>query len=161
MERLSWTMNQADDATVVTMSGAITEDCNIEKLAEELKGREKIRLELASVRRINSAGVREWVNFIKDLSAKAQVELVECSPPLVDQLNVFANFAGAARVVSIQAPFLCVDCDEEASVVLDVTGTPQIPPASPSCKKCGKEMEFDNLVDAYFHFIAYIEPQPK
>ena len=155
MERLSWTMDRSKDVTIVNMAGAITEDCNIEKLAVELEAHPKVRLELSGVRRINSAGVREWVNFIKDLSGKAQVELVECSPPMVDQLNVFANFSGDARVVSIQAPFLCIDCDEDASVVIDITGSPKLPPASPICKKCGQEMEFDNLIEFYFQFINY------
>jgi ABC-type transporter Mla MlaB component len=155
MDDLKWTIDRSNDMTVVTVTGAITEDCDIEKLAQELEGHPKVQLQLAGVQRINSAGVREWVNFIKDLSTKIQVELAECSPPMVDQLNVFANFSGAARVVSIQAPFLCIDCDIESVVVVELAGSPTIPPASPNCDKCGELMEFDNLLDSYFRFLEY------
>ncbi len=155
MERLSWKV--ADDAgrAVVTLTGAITEDASFANLAQELEGKTHVQLDLGGVRRINSAGVREWIRFIRPATEKADVQLVKCSPAVVGQLNVFFNFAASARIASILAPFLCDECDEEAAVPVDLAErNPRLPPLAPTCPKCGRAMEFDDLVDHYFHFMT-------
>jgi len=71
-------------------------------------------LTLARLSRINSSGVREWVRWMSELTARGvQVVLCECSPAVVSQLNMTANFAPGARIESFVVPFFCTPCSDE------------------------------------------------
>ena len=78
-------------------------------------------LDLGGVKKISSFGIREWVDFVASAGKTSrQLILVECSPKVVDQLNMVANFAGGGRVFSFYAPFRCDYCDTEHRVLLQI-----------------------------------------
>lgn len=58
---LTWTIQTEPGATKVTLAGEITEGSNLDKLAAELSG--PVVIDLHDIKRVNSAGVREWVAF--------------------------------------------------------------------------------------------------
>ena len=126
-------------------------------------------LHLAEVRRINSVGVREWVNFVRELlaapgggrAAISDLTFSHCSPAIVTQLNMIYNFRGQARVRSFLAPYVCAGCEHEEEKLLDVavhfsgSGAQRLRQAPTfACERCPGTMELDDLPERYLSFLA-------
>ena len=151
---LSWQIHTRPGSTTVEFFGEIDENVDFGELRRRLKG--PLVFDLAHVRRINSCGVREWVNFVRDLGAQTPLTFVSCSPAIVTQLNMIYNFRGQAKVVSFLAPYVCSDCESEEEKLLDVgahfPGRSRVPPEF-TCGKCSGAMEFDDLPERYLAFL--------
>src|SRR5262245_43622284 len=65
------------------------------------------RLNLRHVKRMNSHGVRSWLDNIRKMPGSATLELIECSPAMIDQVNLVAGLLGRGRVVSFYVPMHC------------------------------------------------------
>lgn len=139
-------------ATLVVFSGSIDEDANLKRVLSDLSDRPALALDVGGVERINSCGVREWVNFMRALDSVDSIELRNCPPSFVGQLNMISNFGGASTIRSVQAPYLCDKCGHDEYVVVKVEGVPPSVDSRP-CPKCGTEMAFDDLEDSYFAFL--------
>jgi hypothetical protein len=151
--------------TVVELYGEIDENADFSELRRRLAG--AVTFHLADVRRINSVGVREWVNFVRELVSPASggrvtdLTFSHCSPAIVTQLNMIYNFRGQARVRSFLAPYACTACDAEEEQLLDVAlhfaGPGPMkgkkPPSFP-CERCGGAMELDDLPERYLSFLS-------
>ena len=152
---ITWRIKDRQDFTMVELIGELTESSNLDHLRRRLKG--KVVLHLGAVRRVNSTGVREWVNFMRDLTRTTEVTLTHCSTAIVAQLNMIYNFRGGAKVRSFLAPYLCPRCDHEEDKLIDVrthfaTGDfTQMPRFT--CDHCGTAMEFDEVIDQYLGFL--------
>src|SRR5688572_11002947 len=136
--------------TYVRLNGTVDESFDPQALLAEAKG-QKVILNLKGVTRLSSFGVRERTNAMRELCGRVEhVYFVEVSPAVVSQLNMVANFAGAAHVLSVPAPFYC-DCGFETEVTYDLReGTVNMAPIR--CKECGSQMAFDDDPDAYFQY---------
>ena len=154
---ITWQISKADEVTTVVLNGEIDESAPFTRLRAELSG--QVVIDLQDVRRINSAGVREWVNLVGDLESCGVTKLtfVRCSPGIVTQLNMIYNFCGPGVVESFIAPFMCDGCGTEEFKILEASAFPD-GPASPlpafSCPSCGQDMEFDELPDYYLSFLG-------
>src|SRR6266571_3360514 len=151
---LSWRIKERPGATVVEFFGEIDENADFAELRRRLKG--AVLFHLAEVRRINSCGVREWVNFVRDLAGVGgELSFVACSPAIVTQLNMIYNFRGPAKIVSFLAPYVCAACDSEEEKLLDVKahfpGRSREPPDF-TCPRCSGTMELDDLPERYLAF---------
>lgn len=139
-------------------SGAIDEDFEGKKLAATVKAQTLI-LDLADVKKISSFGIREWVDFMNAIAKQAEsIILLECSPKVVDQLNMVANFAGTGQVFSFYAPYRCDYCDSDSSVLMQVDRDWEViksmkPPERP-CASCGEPEYFDEDPTTYFSYIV-------
>src|SRR5436190_1951319 len=72
--------------------GTIDESFDGKKLATTIKAK-KLILDLASVTKISSFGVREWLSFIGTVDKSVpQIYLINCTPKVVNQINMVANF---------------------------------------------------------------------
>jgi hypothetical protein len=139
----------------VSLGGDLDENADFSELRSLLHGR--VSMHLGAVERINSCGVREWVNFMRALdgfSMVTELEMHACSPAVVGQLNTISNFRGMGRVASLLAPYLCERCDVEETRLVEVALRP-VETALPSfpCPRCGEPMEFDDLPDRYLSFL--------
>ena len=151
---LHWSIVQKECGTVVEFVGEIDENADFSVLKHELQG--DVEFQLAGITRVNSCGVREWVNFVRNLPHVSSLRFVKCSPAIVTQLNAIYNFRGPARVRSLLAPYVCEGCAIEEYKVIDVH--PRFPRASMvvpvfSCPRCGGPMEFDDLPERYLSFL--------
>jgi len=133
--------------------GVINEDNSLEERLTSTRGK-GVLIDLASVERINSCGVRDWIRFAQRLEAAGNaLYLFRCSPVVVAQINMVRNFCGdKGQVVSFQAPYFCPNCDEERTETFPSEKMSQGTSPSATCPTCKGPMEFDDLPDLYFAF---------
>ena len=153
---LSWRIKERPGNTTVELFGEVDENADFSELRRRLKG--PVVFQLAEVRRINSCGVRERVNFIRDLPDVTNLTFKDCSPAIVTQLNMIYNFRGQAEIQSFYAPYVCENCNHEEELLLevearfpggDISEVPEFP-----CPECGEVMEFDDLPERYLSFLS-------
>lgn len=153
---LSWRIKERPGFTTVEFVGEIDENADFAELRRRLKG--SVVFHLADVRRINSCGVREWVNFVRDMPSVTELTFSHCSPAIVTQLNMIYNFRGLAKVRSFYAPYVCENCHHEEEKLLDVQS--QFPDGDVgkvpdfACENCNEPMEFDDLPERYLSFLS-------
>jgi hypothetical protein len=153
---LSWRIKERPGFTTVEFTGEIDENADFSELRRQLRG--SVVFRLSGVSRINSCGVREWVNFVRDLPNVTELVFSHCSPAIVTQLNTIDNFRGPASVRSFYAPYVCESCNNEEERLLDVHthfpgGSNGEPPAF-LCERCQRPLEFDDLPERYFSFLS-------
>ena len=136
----------------VAFQGEITESSDL--LSVELALGAHANVDLADIVRINSMGVKSWLQFMARCKQSGKhLTFVRCSPVIVGQLNIVNSFRAGAMVESVMAPFVCPDCDHEATLEVDVRKEPldQIA-VGMVCSECDAAMEFDDIPDLYLSF---------
>jgi ABC-type transporter Mla MlaB component len=116
-----------------------------------------ITLDVGGLRRINSLGVRAWVEFMRGLSGR-KVHFVRCSPAFVDQLNTVSDFRSGAQIDSVLAPYVCERTGrvsyEELKVGIDIKrGGDFSALGERRCEECPEGMVFDDVPERYLHFL--------
>ncbi len=154
-EAFTWKLDESGGKQVIFLRGEINENADFEELKRKVRG--DVTLDLEAVTRINSSGVREWVNFVRGLSVE-RLRFARCSPTVVLQLNTIYNFRGNAQVVSFLAPYICEVCsvDEYRLLTLDDHFPDRQFAQVPSfrCGRCGGVMVFDELPERYLSFLV-------
>jgi hypothetical protein len=145
-------IDRQDGDDTIRLHGVIDEHADLAFLAE-LTGH--VRINLKGVRRINSYGVRAWIENVRRVPERTTIEFVECPPPVVDQLNMVAGFLGRGKVSSFYAPLTCEACDLEQDQLFHVADCQEqggkLPPVA--CPSCGQPMEVDDLEEQYLLFV--------
>jgi anti-anti-sigma regulatory factor len=154
-------LEDSNGFSFLKLAGVIDEDNKLNELSVQLR-HDLVVIHLGGVERINSCGVRDWVNWLTGLQrGKKEVYLVECSPAIVAQLNLVNNFTGGGGVVhSFYAPYFCSQCSKERTRLLltDEVANMDPPKAPPfRCDECEGPMDFDDLEDSYFAFVKHVE----
>jgi anti-anti-sigma regulatory factor len=158
-KKLELSARTVEDVTFLKLKGIVDEDNPLASAVKKLEGRTVV-IDMADIKRINSCGVRDWVNWLADLEvAGKRVILVKCSPTIVNQLNLVNNFVGHAVVKSFFAPYYCARCDTEQLELVQVDDfAGQTRPRAPrivgrGCQQTQCEMAFDDIEEAYFSFL--------
>ena len=149
-------IQQRDNICFVKLFGVIDEDNELAELGDKI-GAGTTVIDLGEVERINSCGVRDWVNWLSSIENKgASIVMVECSPSIVAQINLVNNFTGNGMVKSFFIPYFCPECDEEKVLLSEVSdmGEPPYEPPVCRCDDCELVMDFDDMPDSYFAFLA-------
>lgn len=147
---VTWQVVERAGGVLVELAGQLDEKADLAPLAPALSG--AVELQLAGIQRVNSTGVRTWVNFIHALPSVTELTFSRCSPAIVTQLNTIYNFRGPARVRSLLAPYVCEACGIEETRLLDAAAARGPLPAF-ACARCGGPMEFDDLPERYLSFL--------
>ena len=147
------TIESSEEEVIISISGDIDETFTHSEIPRTRA--ERIILELSQIRHYNSRGIREWIFFIRDLSAYGNVFLRRCSIAVIDQINLTPDSLGKCRVESFYAPYFC-ECQGELIKLIDYENhmtqirngfAPEF-----KCDQCQKPLEFDALVESYFLF---------
>lgn len=134
--------------TVVTLEGRIDEGFEGAALGSSLSG--CVLFDLKNVERVTSFGVREWLEMMKALDEQEDVEtwLARCPEALATQMSLIRTFAGKAKLLSFQAPFLCDDCGNSMSKTLDcereASWFREGRGETPRCSCCGGTTKLDD-----------------
>jgi len=152
-------IEQKENIDFLKLSGVIDEDNELLDLPDQISA-DTVVIHLADVERINSCGVRDWVNWISKLEDEGVgVVLVECSPAIVAQMNLANSFAGTGLVKSFYAPYFCPSCDVEKVLLVGMEEMKAMEtPKAPTCRcdECDGLMVFDDMEDSYFAFVANV-----
>ena len=153
---LQWQLEKQGNGLVIKFRGEIDENADFSQLCRQLEG--EVVFHMGGIRRINSCGVREWVNFVRDLPRITNLIFTHCSPVTVTQLNMIYNFRGQAKVISVYAPYICDRCDREEEKLLDLQqlfpgGKIDVLPEF-FCGQCGDLMELDDIPERYLAFLT-------
>jgi len=150
-------VHNREDVTYVKLSGVIDEDNELASLSDKI-GSGTAVIDVSEIERINSCGVRDWVNWLGKVEKNgAKVILVECSPAIVAQINLVNNFTGQGVVKSFYAPYFCPNCDLEKVLLVETRDLAQTQPfKAPSCRcdECDGPMDFDDMEESYFAFLS-------
>jgi ABC-type transporter Mla MlaB component len=147
-------VRRGEAGTHLSLSGDLTEHFDLTPLLPELTG--AIEVDLSGVRRINSAGVRQWIRFVSALAEGREVALLRCPASFIWQASMIGNFLGRATVRSFYVPYICPRCEGTRSVLvevasLDVAG-PKLPGAR--CDGCAEAMESDVVPEVFLGFLG-------
>ena len=116
-----------------------------------------VTLDCAEVTQINSTGIKAWMRyFCADDKKGLDIRFESVSIPLVEQLNMFRNFIGHGKVISISVPFRCEACNINFNKVYGVKNALQfkVQGATVPCNKCKGPAKFDDLPEEYFEFLG-------
>src|SRR5690349_5116922 len=144
------------DVSYVKLGGVIDEDNELGDLVDKIPSGTAV-IDLGEIERINSCGVRDWVNWLSKLESNGtRSVLVECSPAIVAQINLVNNFTGSGVVKSFYVPYFCPECDEEKVLLVEAAdmGPPPHEPPTCRCDECDLVMDFDDMPDSYFAFLS-------
>ncbi len=133
--------------------GALDEHSGLKELPTKVNG-QVVYIDLAEVERINSCGVRDWMQMIAAMSVNARVVLTNCSPAIVAQLNFVHRFAGNAIIESILMPYVCPFCESEKKISVSAAefSRPGFEPPDCQCTDCKVAMVFDDYPQSYLAF---------
>jgi hypothetical protein len=131
------------------LSGSLDENSDLNTLTTATG---PLAINFKDVARVNSCGVREWVNALAKMTA-APVTYEECPLVVVKQLNAVPDFQGKAKVHSFFAPYFCEECDEEAVKLIESGQVSGETAPTQACAACSKPLNFDAIPNQYFSFI--------
>jgi anti-anti-sigma regulatory factor len=155
--KFKYAVHRRDEITYLKLSGVIDEDNELPAVADQVAPGTLV-VDLSEIDRINSCGVRDWVNWLGRVEKiGARVVMSECSPAIVAQINLVNNFTAAGVVKSFYAPYFCPQCDHEKVLLIETRdAVGQRPFRAPSCRcdECDGPMDFDDMEDSYFAFLA-------
>jgi anti-anti-sigma regulatory factor len=144
--------------TCVKLTGIINEKFEGRKLAATIKAK-KLVIDLGGVVRVSSFGVREWLDFVSIVGRSMdEFFLINCSPKVMNQLNMVSDFTGKGLVFSFFAPYRCEYCETERVVLLnldrDHDNLKKMKAPELACDVCGNPEYFDDEPITYFSFVA-------
>jgi anti-anti-sigma regulatory factor len=135
----------------VELSGAFEESVQLESLIGEVKG--NLNVHCKGITRINSVGVKTWINYFQKLKmAGVRVRFFECSPSIVEQLNMISNFSGGGEVVSILLPYSCIKCVKEFVIPFETKKIDLDALPAAKCERSDCAIVFDDVPEEYFYF---------
>lgn len=153
----NFSIEKKAEGNTITLSflGSIDEDASFAGI--ETAGADTIVLDLNQVGAINSCGIREWINWIKEVPSSAKIVFRSCPKVIIDQINMVSGFLPErAEVESFYVPYYS-DASGEEKMVLFSKGKEfqdgKINPPEKVADESGEEMEMDVIEAKYFKFL--------
>jgi len=147
--------SQSGSTITVKINGVIQEGVEFDKLIGTPSGGELV-INTKDVKRINSTGVKHWIQYFQKIAANGvKLRFSECSPPIVDQINLIKNFTCGGSIESISAPFSCTGCNSQFISVLAIADLRKLQGKMPEppCPKCKAKTVFDDSPEEYLAFL--------
>lgn len=150
-------LTSRDGVSTLKLVGVVDEDNELVSLETKLSSGPLV-LDLSEIDRINSCGVRDWVNWLGRIEKNgARPVFISCSPAIVAQINLVHNFTAGGIVKSFYAPYYCPRCEKEKLLRLETRDLLSQAPitTAPTCRcdECDGPMEFDDMEESYFAFL--------
>lgn len=156
MNKFEYSKENIDDVTLIKLSGIVDEDCYLRDIFIDIL--DKVAIDLSGITRINSCGIRTWVNVMEQLTEEKQVIFIECSPVVMRQFNMIANFGGKGVVQSFHVPYYCDKCNKEYEFMAETRDymSRELPLKADiyRCNNCNSQLVFDDIESKYFNFLS-------
>jgi DNA-binding response OmpR family regulator len=148
-----WEVVEGAGRTRVVLKGDITEATSFADLLPVMVGR--IDFDLSQVSYINSLGVREWVNFLRQAGIQGY-EFHACSIAFVLQASMVPDVLGRGTIASFFAPYQCESCEYSEERLLQsatILATENRAPPTFACPECEDRLVLDDIPDRYLAFL--------
>jgi anti-anti-sigma regulatory factor len=109
-----------------------------------------------SLQRINSIGLRAWIEYFGKLREKGvRLRFRECSPAVIGCQNFVMNFMALTEIESLSVPFFCDKCQEEFCETVNVSeiARQNLHLEPKPCPTCHTPAELDEDETVYFAFL--------
>lgn len=164
--KLRGRIGRGDGFVALRLDGIIDEHNGLEDLLPSVGEGHTLLVDLGGVKRMNSVGVRDWVNWMRALRQRwKSIVLFDCPPPVMNEVNFVKNFAEGAVITTFQAPTFCGQCKKEECKTLDAlalrgdgAAQPQLP--SFRCERDDCQNALDDDEESYLGFLASLPPTP-
>ena len=123
-----------------TFTGALTEDFTGPAIASTVR---VLHLDLAGVTRINSGGVRSWIQWLATLPSGIACHVEACSFAVTQQAVSIANFL-PGQLHGFAVPYYCEACGHDDLVQAQ---PPTAPAETRPCSACGATAQLDMPLD--------------
>ena len=134
----TYRVTEKADEVSIAIGGTLDEAS--EMPVPEVRGR-RVVIDAKAVARVNSMGVRAWVEMMTELSARTRdIVVMQVPAVLVTQAAMISTFFGSARVHSFMSPWICLNCENWLE---QMHGESDAVPEAITCPKCGSRMELD------------------
>lgn len=163
-EALEVQKKSVDGVQFAFLKGSITEDSQLDGI--HAGGDKALVIDLAKVSRINSYGIRQWINHLKKVrEATPTLLFTRCPPSIVEQFNMISNFGADGVVASFYLPFYSEARDKDELVLFDATAGGAATPESIIGACAGKldaaaGFVFNDIEDEYFSFLQLQKSKP-
>jgi len=153
---------QGDGFAAVRLDGIIDEHNGLAQIGTALgeafpQGAEALVVDLGGIKRLNSVGVRDWVNWLRALRTKYRtVVLFDCPAPVMNEVNFVKNFAEGAYITTFVAPLFCTLCQKEEARVLEtrsVRDGARLAMPTFNCDRSDCENALDDDEESYLGFV--------
>ena len=142
-----------ENKVYIELSGSIDEDADFKSILD-LKGMDIYEFDFQKIDLINSCGVREWTNFINDLSKDSKIKYFNCRQIVIEQINMVHGFIPEnATIETFFAPYFCEYHDKEFKILLKTVDISNKAAPEVDCPEGGHKLEFDAIEKQYFNFI--------
>lgn len=159
-EALSVTKNKQGDVLFIYLNGVITEDSQLELVDSD--GEATLVLDLQGITRINSYGIRQWINNLKRLKEKSpNLIFTRCPPMVIEQFNMISNFGAEGVVQSFYLPFYSEKLEKSELILTTVTSDlvnadhQSIIDRALKSLNAADEYVFNDIEDEYFTFLQH------
>lgn len=142
--------------THIRIGGAIDETFSSAAILGDAAGH--VLIDLGTLERISSFGVRNWIECVSKLPANvASLSIIHAPPIIVDQFNMVEGFSGIAQLLSVLAPYHCGTCQESRTRLIDIDAHREVIAAEgvpeQRCRACNSVLEFTEMPGEYFDFM--------
>src|SRR5262249_21158425 len=152
-EMILWEIAHNDGPRpLVYVRGEVNELSHFERLRARLP--RTFDFDLSGVLRLNSAGIRNWIEFLRSVPPDVSYSMVRCSVQYIVQAAMMPDMRGRGAIASFFSPYRCEDCDRESERLFQtaafggsVRSMPQF-----GCP-CGGVLVFDDLEDRFLSFL--------
>jgi anti-anti-sigma regulatory factor len=156
MAKFFYSIDKSGSADVLSLQGVLDEDFSLDLGELNRRIGKQCVFNFRGVESINSCGVRTWINFLRDFEVDRDIIFQECSPEIVDQIDMIPSFKGSASIDSAYANYLCNSCGFEKSVLFtkDQMNNAQDSLESVSCDKCSNQMEIESFAEDFISIFS-------
>ncbi len=164
LSKLKGRIALGDGFTVVRLDGVIDEHNELSALLDPVGTGATLLVDLGGIKRLNSVGVRDWVNWLRALKPRwKQLVLFDCPPPVMNELNFIKNFAEGAHITTFAVPLFCPLCNKEESRIFETAGLRvggRVKLPNFACGKPVCENAIDDDEESYFGFLESLPEAP-
>lgn len=147
-----------ESLTYIILSGVIDESFDTGSLSSSITTK-RVVINCAGITQISSFGLRQWFRLMDDINKRSEdLYFVECSPKVIDQLNLVAGFGGMGQVLSFYAPYQCERCRTDRRILFRVDLDRQMlrdqQPPTFTCRVCEGKEYLDDDPEGYFSWFT-------
>ncbi len=161
MEKSNKELTFVQSGNYLKLNGIINEYTDFDALFDKMG--DKIIMDLGGVEKVNSYGIRSWINAINRY--RIQIEYIKVTSAIFEQFCLVDQLTGNnSYIFSFFLEYYCLVCNENYRLLVTTTDfmtyfRQKTYPAPPICN-CGRIYEFDGDKELIEHYFSKLYNEP-